>query len=52
MVRTKGQNILKFLHAVDFLKNAIFKCELRLLEPLKQNLWFHHHCYRQPDLAG
>ena len=36
MVRTEGQNILEFLHAVDFLKNAIFKCKLRLLEPLKQ----------------
>ena len=36
MVRTEGQNILKFLHALDFKKNAISKCELRLLEPLKQ----------------
>ena len=29
-------NILKFLHAIDFLKNVISKCKLRLLEPLKQ----------------
>ena len=36
MVRTEGQNILKFLHALDFKKNVISKCELRLLEPLKQ----------------
>ena len=36
MVRTEGQNILKFLHALDFKKNAISKCKLRLLEPLKQ----------------
>ena len=36
MVRTERQNILKFLHALDFFKNAIFKSKLRLLEPLKQ----------------
>ena len=36
MVRTETQNILKFLHALDFFKNAISKCKLRLLEPLKQ----------------
>ena len=36
MVRTEGQNILKFLHALDVFNNAIFKCKLRLLEPLKQ----------------
>ena len=36
MVRTEGQNILKFLHALDFKKNVISKCELSLLEPLKQ----------------
>ena len=36
MVRTEGQNILKFLYALDFLKCAISKCKLRLLEPLKQ----------------
>ena len=35
MVRTEGQNILKFLHVQDFLKNAISKCKLRLFEPLK-----------------
>ena len=31
-----GQTILKFLHALDLKKNAISKCKLRLLEPLKQ----------------
>ena len=31
MVKTEGQNILKFLHALDVLKNATSKCELRLL---------------------
>ena len=31
-----GQTILKFLFALDFLKNAISKCNLRFLEPLKQ----------------
>ena len=37
MVRTVGKTILKILHALDFLKkNAISKCKLRLLEPLKQ----------------
>ena len=37
MVRTVGKTILKFLHhALDVLKNAISKCKLRLLEPLKQ----------------
>ena len=36
MVRTAGQNILKFLHALDCFKNAISKCKLRLSEPLKQ----------------
>ena len=36
MIRTEGQNILKFLHVLDFFKNAIFKCKLRLFEPLKQ----------------
>ena len=36
MVRTEGQNILKFLFPLDFFKNAISKCKLRLLEPLKQ----------------
>ena len=36
MVRTEGQNILKFLHALDVFNNAISKCKLRLLEPLKQ----------------
>ena len=35
MVRTEGQNILKFLHALDLKKNAVFKCKLRLLETLK-----------------
>ena len=76
MVRTKGQNILKFLLVLDFKKNVISKCTLRSLEPLKQphlkikmfykretlnpnnekylvkTIWFHHHCYSQPDLAG
>ena len=36
MVKTDGQNILKFLYALDFLKKAISKCKLRLLEPLRQ----------------
>ena len=36
MVRIEEQNILKFLHALDFFKNAIYKCKLRLLEPLKK----------------
>ena len=36
MVRTEGQNILKCFYALDFLKNAISKCKLRLLELLKQ----------------
>ena len=37
MVRTVGKTILKFLHALDLKKkNAISKCKLRLLEPLKQ----------------
>ena len=36
MITTVGQNIFKFLHALDFLKNAISKCKLRLFEPLKQ----------------
>ena len=35
MSRKRATNILKFLHALDFLKNAISKCKL-LLEPLKQ----------------
>ena len=36
MIWSEGQNILKFLHAPDFFKNEISKCELKLLEPLKQ----------------
>ena len=36
MSRKRATNILKFLHALDFLKNAISKCKLWLLEPLKQ----------------
>ena len=36
MISTEGQNTLKFLHVLDFFKNAIFKCKLRLFEPLKQ----------------
>ena len=37
MTMAIGQNISKFLHALDFFKkNAISKCKLRLLEPLKQ----------------
>ena len=36
MVRDEEQNILKILRALDFLKNSIFKCKLRLLEPLEQ----------------
>ena len=36
MVRTEGQNILNFFHALDFKKNAISKYKLWLLEPLKQ----------------
>ena len=36
MVGTEGKNILKFLYALDFFKNAISKCKLRLLEPLKK----------------
>ena len=31
MVRTEGQNILKFQHALNVLKNATSKCKLRLL---------------------
>ena len=39
MVKTEGQNILKFLPALDFFlkKKAISKCKLSLLEPLKQS---------------
>ena len=29
-------HILKFLHALDFLKTTISKCKLKLLEPLKE----------------
>ena len=36
MIWTEGQKILKFSHALDFFKNEIFKCKLRLFEPLKQ----------------
>ena len=36
MVKTEGQNTLNFLHALDFSKNAISKCKLRLFESLKQ----------------
>ena len=36
MVGTEGKNILKFLCALDFFKNAISKCKLRLFEPLKK----------------
>ena len=36
MVRTERQNILKFLHALDFFKNGISKYKLKLYEPLKQ----------------
>ena len=36
MIRTERKNILKFLHNLDFFKNAIFRCKLRLFEPLKQ----------------
>ena len=36
MVWTEGQNVLKFLHALDFLKNAISKCKLKSLESLEQ----------------
>ena len=36
MIMTEGQNILRFLHVPDFLKNAISKCKLRLFEPLKE----------------
>ena len=31
-----GQTILKFFFALDFKKNAISKCNLRLSEPVKQ----------------
>ena len=37
MVKTEGQNILKFLHAPDLKKKAISKCKLNLLEPRKQS---------------
>ena len=36
MIWTEGQKILKFSHALDFFKNEISKCKLRLFEPLKQ----------------
>ena len=36
MVRTVKKTILKFLYVLDFKKNAISKCKLTLLEPLKQ----------------
>ena len=36
MLRKGPKNILKFLYALDFLKNTISKCKLRLLKPLKQ----------------
>ena len=36
MIRTVGQNILKFLLALNFLKTAISECKLRLLQPLTQ----------------
>ena len=36
MSRKRATNILKFLHALDFLKNAISKSKLLLFEPLKQ----------------
>ena len=34
MVRTEGENILEFLHALDVLKNATSKCKLTLLNNL------------------
>ena len=37
MVRTDGQNILKFFHALDLKKKTFSECKLRLLEPLKQS---------------
>ena len=36
MVRTERQNILKFLHALDFFENGILNYKLKLFEPLKQ----------------
>ena len=36
MIWAEGQNILKFLHALDVFKNEISKCKLKLYEPLKQ----------------
>ena len=36
MIRTEGRNILKFLHVLDFFKDAISKYKLRLFEPRKQ----------------
>ena len=52
MVRTVGKTSLKFLHALDFLKNAISKCKLRLLQPLKQshlktNMFFEREMLNQ-----
>ena len=38
MIWTEGQKILKFSHALDFFKNEISKCKLRLFEPLKGEL--------------
>ena len=37
MVRTEGQNILKFSHVLKFFKDVIFKCKSSLFEPLKQS---------------
>ena len=34
MVRTEGESILGFLHALDVLKNATSKCKLTLLNNL------------------
>ena len=52
MVRTVGKTSFKFLHALDFLKNAISKCKLRLLQPLKQshlkiNMFFEREMLNQ-----
>ena len=54
MVRTVGKTSLKFLHALDFLKNAISKCKLRLLQPLKQshlkiNMFFEREMLNQKN---
>ena len=36
MIRTEGKNTFKNVNVLDFFKNAISKCKLRLFELLKQ----------------